>query len=1209
MANTTISDFFGSYPDISDPNFNSLLSRKEEFSELTLDVSEPPPKRGGKFKHQEFAMRYGTWYDHCLFLHDPGTGKSCIIAGLAELFKTEYRKDEGDPTKIKRAVILVRGPTLEANIRNEIVCKCTDRIYETDAVMRAKDETIMKRAITNELKKWYDIMTYKSFASTLDKMTREEDKDAFMSNKAFFVDEAHNIATLEDIRQTEELRQDPVVQQIERSDLGEPIETGTIDETTYQIIKRAFHMGKRNKFFMFTATPMINTPHEFPFLMNLILPMNFQMPLWSKEQFAMIQLANIEPYLRGRVSYVRASDTGVVRVNPPGSVKIPDRHIYVYPCDMSPFQYAGYLEADYKDRVSASGLRRSGFNSNARQAANFVFPDRTWGSKGFERYMEKIGNRYTYKSNNDGLQLKQLLGREDGLKWLSRKFYNVIKICKAAIPPTRESGIKIKESQGIVFVYFPEYVNGSGAIICGKAFEENGYEEYTESTSIFGGQSIAVTPCGAQSLQGETERPARIARRPRYALLTSLTTPAQMFSLFNTLKSYENRYGEYIQTIIVSSIGQEGISIDNAVASIMTSSDWNFTRQFQAENRVFRSTSHVIRLNEKKRDLLAAGEPPEVINQATLEVRVYNMASIYQGDPNASDERLRTSNLKTIDIDMFSISEEKNKAIRKVIRFCKESAIDCYTNRKRNIRPGDENGSAACDYMECDYTCAGIKADLMSKIDRTTKILFYSEPEILSATAAIKQLFTIKSSLQLSDIYKAINTDEIFIDMALEEMIRTNTYVVDHFGQFGYLRESSSGLIYIEKDQFSIQVSPEDTIYTSALIGVQDSKTNVFADYVANIDAENQAPLMQELTTVSPDSPRFQEILDVLTLSNKAVLLEYFLLQREAQHVSSLFGEALISAFSQSIYRMKEPLARLREAQYALTNQGKGRGRKPAPGTKPKIKKAAPIPTFEVGAESEEIIIHTLHSQAYSNVTYNVATGQVKAEDKFRILKPSDPQGWRDVNQYEQIVYKEAIERQMESIRAYYSRFPIYGILTPPSNVFKIVDREKENVAQSQTDNRFTKSGRNCSTWNKADLVDVIARLRLPISIVQPMPDRNTIIMYLRSLREAIPGLDTADDTKLMYLYILYQGNITKEQLCSFIRSHLEASGRLFTGKIPSELLNRQLIPVGPDSGSVQTPPNPTPQQVGYDTEVILADISGTYDLGDFEQDVDYDYE
>ena len=163
--NITISDFFGSYPSTNDPAFNSLIARKQEFSELATEPTEKAPLRGGRFRHQVFSIRYGTRYDRAAFFHEPGSGKSCIITGLAELFKDNHRKDENDPTKISKAIVMVRGTALEDNLRNEIVCKCTDRIYETEMVLRARSsvnpEKTMKAAITRELNKWYEFTTYR----------------------------------------------------------------------------------------------------------------------------------------------------------------------------------------------------------------------------------------------------------------------------------------------------------------------------------------------------------------------------------------------------------------------------------------------------------------------------------------------------------------------------------------------------------------------------------------------------------------------------------------------------------------------------------------------------------------------------------------------------------------------------------------------------------------------------------------------------------------------------------------------------------------------------------------------------------------------------------------------------------------------------------------------------------------------------------------
>ena len=176
-----ISDFFGSYPDINDPLFNTYISRKEEFCELKPEITEPPPVRGESFKHQKFAVRYLTHYDRLLLVHEPGTGKSCIIAHSAELFKREHFRNPDDPTKIRRAIILIKGPTLFDNIRHEIVCKCTKE-YETEAVIQATDESIRKRKITSELNAWYDIMTYSDFAKKILNFKRDEDLEAYMSN-------------------------------------------------------------------------------------------------------------------------------------------------------------------------------------------------------------------------------------------------------------------------------------------------------------------------------------------------------------------------------------------------------------------------------------------------------------------------------------------------------------------------------------------------------------------------------------------------------------------------------------------------------------------------------------------------------------------------------------------------------------------------------------------------------------------------------------------------------------------------------------------------------------------------------------------------------------------------------------------------------------------------------------------------------------------
>ena len=935
--------------------------------------------------------------------------------------------------------------------------------------------------------------------------------------------------------------------------------------------------------------------------MNLILPDRAsgeapgRMPLWTNTQFETLQFEQIEPYLRGRVSYIRALDTGARKVSPQGTIKPTGYQTSIYPCDMSAFQYAAYLRSNQ----TTGRQTRQAFYGEQRQASNFVFPDGTWGIPGWNKYVELRDGKHQFRPDQNGQYLRGLVRSNEGLQTLSAKYAEIVQICRESYPPDRTGTTtwQVEDHQGVIFIYFPVYVNGSGSVMAGLCLEEHGYEEYRESRSIFMTSTARGSggPCGSYGGNAREEREFRISRRPRYVSLTNRTTSAQFVSMFEAINSYENRYGEIIQVVIVSKIGQEGISINNAVGELITSSSWNAARNGQAEDRIFRSTSHDIRLEEKRRRVTLAGGDPTTV---TIDVRVYNMASIYVGDPELTDPNqsvLRETNYNTVDAQMYLLSEQKNRAIRKVIRFCKMAAFDCHTNYRRNVRPADVDGSAACDYGECNYTCSGIRADLMATVDRTTKILFYSQAEVGEATKSITGLFSRYSSMKIDQIHRQLSSiDPIFIDMALEEMIRENTRITDRMGFFGYLREAPDSTIFVESDPFTIQSLPENTVYTSVLIGTQDPRNNIFADYVTNLEAITQAPQLEELIQVgsAPNGvrdPRFTELLEELALSNKVILLEYVLLQRKTTGQTNDFFNAIISGFSHSIFEVNEPIASLQQAAFALANRGKGRGRKPNPNTKLKAKalkttvnlSEIQFPTFTGGAP-EQVIIHTLFNQAFERTSYNTLSKFFKAEGKLRILKPSEGIGWRDVNQYEQIVYNNLVQNQIGEIRAYYEQFPIYGIMIPPMNQLRIRDKDNEDPSRAQSDARFFRTGKVCGTWYKHDLVSLLYRLgvRLP---EQPAPTftRDQIIDYLitQTQNQSVTlNLQRFDNDQLVFFYNWYRTGLGKDDLCAVLRQHLERTGKIFTGKMPQALMNRPM-PSGPASGTLQTVPaskNPT---------------------------------
>lgn len=1241
--NLQISDFIGEYPELSDRLFNTKISRKVEFSELGSDLSEPVPERGKGYKHQRFSVRYLEHYNRELLLHDPGTGKSCIIVHSAEVFKKHYLANPDDPTRIKKAIIITGGPSLKNNILNEIVCKCT-KIYETDAVLNSKDQKTMKQNIKHEIKGWYQIMTYNDFAKKVKEFITDEALDEWMSNKIFYIDEAHNVPKIEDIkrkfkrpttvaeanalRERDRQKYEERLQKYAQQGGRKPKEN-KFGETNYDTFYRAMHRGHRNIFVAVTATPMDNSPVDLIPLMNLLLPLDQQMPDWTEEQMLNLKLEDIEPYFRGRVSYVRSQVTGVVPVYQgepiyqPADEPYPPDVIYidgvaaiesktkVYRVGMSDFQYSAYLSLpDIRAEKTTTVLdkntstRKNTFYIEHRQASDFVFPDGSFGTEGYRRYIDD--KKVDFKQDENGHLLRELMSRrdiyEDGslsLPMMSAKYNEIVRICEEMYPNS-EAEYDLKH--GIVFIYFDDFVTGSGANILSLCLRANGYYQFTDSGSVFtSGYSVGLGPC-ASSAKIDKERQVRIPKHKRYALLTSDTTPAQITALFDIARSYENRYGEYVQVIIASKTAREGINISNGMAMFIVTSAFTYSANIQARDRVFRSTSHEMRLKELRKpiqdtidqideqlkekeedvELLARrAELTEELKKITIPVPVYIMASVYY---DYSTETGENTNEDTADIKMVLITEVKDKRISKMKRFIKESAVDCYINRFRNIRETDEDGSANCDYQSCNYGCSGIDQELVNIPDWTTKLLYYSDDEVEEATKQIIGLFARFHNLTTDQIkWHLSGINPVFIDMALEKMINENVKLIDRFGHNSYLREGAGRLIYLEKDQFEIRSQPENTIYSSNIIGVQDPKTDLFDYYVTNITGLSEISLVEELKNIDPrtNGELFAEKLDALSLMSKVNLLEFVIKTKVETEQTSDFYEAIIEAFQHNVFKMDEPREKLKDVAISIANKGKGQGRKPE-ATKSSnayiIKGTFQIPQFNMEEPAEPIYVHTLLNQSTTSRTNYGSVAKLKnANGQIRLYKKSENIGWRNVNEYEYGVYNTIVRENIDKIYKYFDRKVIYGIMLPPGNNFLIKDVEREESnTRGKEDERNKTPGRACISWGKPDLTDMLYRLGIPAPNINVTNlTREHIYQFFRGQKDdtiPIEVLGQFDDYKIVYYYLWYQ--YTKKNMCETLFNNFVVTGRLFTGKVSAELMSEiSQLDANAIVGTIRAPP------------------------------------
>jgi hypothetical protein len=176
------------YPPRRDPEIQTLISAKKEFRELASDPFEVLKRiRGDYFKHQKLIEKFIEHYNTLILYHETGTGKSCAITAASEVLKRHHFDNlSSDPhlSYIERAYIIVKNDTLLDRMKDEIICRCTDGIYDTP---EAGDS---KQKVHKNLNQWYELVERERFARRLAKMSNEEIFETF-SNTIVFVDEAH----------------------------------------------------------------------------------------------------------------------------------------------------------------------------------------------------------------------------------------------------------------------------------------------------------------------------------------------------------------------------------------------------------------------------------------------------------------------------------------------------------------------------------------------------------------------------------------------------------------------------------------------------------------------------------------------------------------------------------------------------------------------------------------------------------------------------------------------------------------------------------------------------------------------------------------------------------------------------------------------------------------------------------------------------------
>ncbi|WWE87248.1 putative NTPase [Frog virus 3] len=215
--------------------------------------------------------------------------------------------------------------------------------------------------------------------------------------------------------------------------------------------------------------------------------------------------------------------------------------------------------------------------------------------------------------------------------------------------------VRVASSSPKTFAYC-EYVNGSGLSLLSDILLANGWRRAT----------------GRETTPGK-----------RFALLTA--SQKNIHKIVQRFNHEDNVDGAYISLLLGSRVVAEGLTFKEVRHTVILTPHWNYTETAQAIARSWRAGSHD--------RLKARGE--------AVAVTVHRLVAVPRGRDTP----------RSIDSDMYAVSEVKDKRIKAVERILMTSAADCSLLRSRNLYPSEFDGSRECEYGRCAYRCSNVSVE------------------------------------------------------------------------------------------------------------------------------------------------------------------------------------------------------------------------------------------------------------------------------------------------------------------------------------------------------------------------------------------------------------------------------------------------------------------------------------------------------------------
>lgn len=681
----------------------------------------------------------------------PGVSVSAFVDALVEFM--------GDAdTDIRHAFIIVKGPGLKREFERQIACELADP-GEFDAALKGVQHLPTSdrlRRQRREVGKWYTIETSRVFVRR-HLCRREGGRYVLLPDEElrrrfngcfFYVDEFQALYN--------EARDSAVTRRRRRGPVAfAQRETVEDFKFTYDALDRLFHVAERLKVVIGSGTPMMNSANEIKSPMNLILPESMRMP--RSMNVNNMTAEELEPYFRGRVSYVRELDTGAISLQMGDHflMEVNGREVEsserVYMTTMSEFQSSVY-ERTMRGDLEGIEIVDSREHSPTQQRPAARFDD--------EDDEEGLGGIPLALAGMDDFDAANF---EDIQAQIMAEFANMQAALSSAAVRRDRAGTHFHgaEMNASVFVFPDGSLEGKVTEGDGSRMAPSGLGRYVYSprrgvylptreyaSLINSPEKIRRYSCVfADMLQISLERP----REKAFIYLGDRVQGAGVINLgvCYSVNGFEHYHPSPSDMVDAGPIDcgrnrarrARTISLAKrprfALLTNYTSRAeqdaimelWNSPDNLHGEylSHIFSSTVGGTGFNFRNtvRGHFLPGWNPSGMKQAIARIlRTLSHAELLEerraeiaargGNPDDAHITVEiyrhaampiNEDVLSIDLYMYELSERKDREIQRVMRVMKQAAVDCVIHYERNVRPGID-GSPECDYDVCLYECS-----------------------------------------------------------------------------------------------------------------------------------------------------------------------------------------------------------------------------------------------------------------------------------------------------------------------------------------------------------------------------------------------------------------------------------------------------------------------------------------------------------------------